>query len=775
MYEYNNRSTLKKYKIALAYLFTICGFGALMYGIYILGKGLESGRILHKTALETNSVSQFVLGLWHNLQGPLALLLAQIITIIIVARILGWLSLKIGQPAVIGEIIAGIMLGPSFAGAFLPDFSTALFPAQSLGNLQLLSQIGLILFMFIVGMELDLKKLKNRANDVVLISHASIILPFTLGFGLSYFIFIFLSLAGLLFISFVLFMGVAMSITAFPVLARIVHERGLQKTPLGTIAITCAAVDDVTAWCLLAAVVAVAKAGSLLSTVFTLLMAILYILVMVKVIKPFLNRVGDLHPSRENLSKPVIAIFLCTLIISSYFTEVIGLHALFGAFVAGTIMPDNARFKNLLNEKIEDLAVILLLPLFFVFTGLRTQVGLINDFNLVGVTLLIILVAIIGKFAGGAIAARFVGQNSVQILSIGALMNTRGRMELVVLNIGYDLGILSPEIFSMMVIMALVTTFMTGPALNLINRLFSNNKREVPTEIRHMSKYKVLVAFAKPEKGVTLLRLAHSFIKNTKDNSLVTVLHLTPNKELSQEQVDEYEHDSFAPVVNEARLLDQKITSLFKVSNDIMSDIPEVANKGDYDLLLLGIGQSIYEGSMLGRILGFTTRIIGPERVHAKKSIDKWFDKLPFEESTRLVLSKSEVPVGILLDKNLVKTDHVFIPVFENGDAYLISYAQKLISNTGTQVTVFDVAGSIKDTELKETIRAIEQIAPNHINLIKDQEFEVSLLQNQDLVIISIASWKKLFESHSKWLTTFPSVLIIYEPFKASKLSASAK
>jgi len=317
----------------------------------------------------------------------------------------------------------------------------------------------------------DLKKLKNRANDVVLISHASIILPFTLGFGLAYFIYTSFAPAGVSFISFGLFMGVAMSITAFPVLARIVHERGLQKTPLGTIAITCAAVDDVTAWCLLAAVVAVAKAGSLLSTVFTLLMAILYILVMVKVIKPFLNRVGDLHPSRENLSKPVIAIFLCTLIISSYFTEVIGLHALFGAFVAGTIMPDNARFKNLLNEKIEDLAVILLLPLFFVFTGLRTQVGLINDFNLVGVTLLIILVAIIGKFAGGAIAARFVGQNWLQSLSIGALMNTRGLMELVVLNIGYYLGFLSPEVFLVMVIKALVTNFMTGPALNLINRL----------------------------------------------------------------------------------------------------------------------------------------------------------------------------------------------------------------------------------------------------------------------------------------------------------------
>ena len=759
---------MKKYKIALAYLVTICGFVALMYGVFILGKGLEPGRLLTKTTMEANSLAQLLLGLWHNIQSPLALLLAQIVTIIIVARILGWLSLKIGQPAVIGEIVAGILLGPSFVGAFLPAFSAALFPVQSMGNLQLLSQIGLILFMFIVGMELDFKTLKNRAEDAVFISHASIIFPFTLGLVLAYFIYTTFAPIGVSFLAFGLFMGVAMSITAFPVLARIVHDRGIQKTPLGVVSITCAAVDDVTAWCLLAAVVAVAKAGSMMSTVFTLLLAILYIFLMIKVIRPFLNRVGELYPSRENLSKPVIAIFLLTLIISSYFTEVIGLHALFGAFVAGTVMPDNVRFKNLLIEKIEDVAVILLLPLFFVFTGLRTQIGLINDINLLGITGLIILVAVTGKFIGGALAAKFVGQNWHQSLSIGALMNTRGLMELVVLNIGYDLGILTPEIFSMMVIMALVTTFMTGPSLNLINKLFAKQHSATQTEIRQVSKYKVLVAFAKPEKGVVLLRLAHSFVKKMNDNALITLLHLTPNKELSQAQIDKYEHDSFAPVITEAKMLEQKITALFKVSNDIMSDIPELANKGDYDLLLLGIGQSIYEGSLLGRILGFTTRIIGPERIHSKKGMDKWFEKLPFEESTRLVLSKSEVPVGILLDKNLAKTDKVFIPVFETGDAFLIRYAQKLISNSGSQITVFDVAGSINDSEIKETIRAIEHNASNHINLLPDQEFDASMLQNQDLVIISIASWKKLFDSRSRWFTAFPSVLIMYEPVYGS-------
>jgi Kef-type K+ transport system membrane component KefB len=758
---------MKRLKIVFVYLITVSGFLALIYGIFILGKRLETVDVLPKTIAETNAMAGFLLSLWHNIQSPLALLLAQIITIIIAARILGWLAVKIGQPAVIGEIIAGILLGPSFVGAFLPVFSSALFPVQSLGNLHFLSQIGLILFMFIVGMELDFKTLKNRAKDAVIISQMSIVIPFTLGLGLAYFLYNSYAPQGIPFLSFGLFIGIAMSITAFPVLARIVHERGIQKTPLGAMVITCAAVDDITAWSLLAAVVAVAKAGSALSSIFTILLAVIYVLVMLKVIRPFLNRVGDLHPTRENLSKPVIAIFLGTLIVSAYLTEIIGLHALFGAFMAGAIMPQNIRFKNLLIEKIEDVAVILLLPLFFVFTGLRTQIGLINDFNLLGITGIIILVAVTGKFVGSALAARLVGQNWQDSLSIGALMNTRGLMELVVLNIGYDLGILSPEIFSMMVIMALVTTFMTGPTLNLINRFSAKKTSPVPADIPQLSKYKVLIAFAKPEKGIVLLRLAHSFVKRLNNNAMITVLHLSPNKELSQEQIDEYEHDSFAPVFDEAKRLDQKITSLFKVSNTIMTDITEVANKGEFDLLLLGVGQSIYEGSLLGRILGFTTRIISPDRIlHPAKGKDKWFGKLPFEESTRIVLSKSKVPVGILVGRHLRLTEKILIPFFDSTDEFLLKYAQKLISNSEAQITILDAIGSIKNPAVRESIRAIEQNTPNHINLILDQPPGINLFENQDLIIISLESWTKLLESKSEWLSKAPSILIIYEPDK---------
>jgi Kef-type K+ transport system membrane component KefB len=756
---------MKRFRnIFFLYSFTIGVFSALMYWIVQRGKFLETGRNVQIPDNGASQWNEFLDTLSQNLTHPLALLLAQIITIIMVARLLGWVCKKIGQPTVIGEIAAGILLGPSFVGMYFTGFSAALFPVESFGNLQFLSQIGLILFMFMVGMELDLKTLKNKAFDAFIISQTSIIVPFALGMGLAYFIYIFFAPNGVQFLSFGLFIGIAMSITAFPVLARIVHERGIHKTRLGAIVITCAAVDDITAWCLLAAVIAITKAGSFESSVYIILLALGYVLLMFYVVKPFLKRVGDLYPSRENMSKPIVAIFFLTLILSSYATEIIGIHALFGAFLAGTIMPDNMKFRNILVEKIEDVALVLLLPLFFVFTGLRTEIGLLNDPFLWKIAGLIILVAVTGKFLGSALAAKFVGQNWHDSLSIGALMNTRGLMELVVLNIGYDLGVLNPQIFAMMVIMALVTTFMTGPALDLINRIFRKESNLVFDQISQISKYKVLISFANPEKGKILLRLANNLVKKMNSNAAITVMHLSPNNELNQVNIDEYEQDSFAPVIEESKILNQKITTLFKVTNDIMSEISEVANKGDYDLLLVGFGQSIFEGSFLGRILGFTTRIIDPDHIfNTFTGKEKLFERSPFEESTRIILAKTEVPVGILIDKKLTKTDRIFIPIFDLKDAYLIKYAQKLISNSGAQVTFLDANGQVKNSEVKETILEIGQIAPNHIRLLNQTVIEKEILQQHDLMIISIESWKKLIEKHTVWLTITPSVLIISE------------
>jgi len=754
---------MKAFKNGIFYIAIIGGFSLLMYWIAINGIDLEKGReIIMPENLKSHWL-EFLNAIMHNIKHPLAILLAQIITIILVARLFGWLFMKIGQPSVIGEIIAGIVLGPSLVGYYFPAFSGALFPAESIGNLQFLSQIGLILFMFVIGMELDLKVLKNKAHDAVVISHASIIIPFALGMGLAYFIYQSFAPEGIQFLSFALFLGIAMSITAFPVLARIVQERGIHKTKLGTVVITCAAADDITAWCILAAVIAIVKAGSFISSLYIIGMAALYVLAMIKVVRPFLKRVGDLHNSVENLSKPIVAIFFLTLIISSYATEIIGIHALFGAFMAGAIMPENVKFRNIFIEKVEDVALVLLLPLFFVFTGLRTEIGLLNDPYLWQITGLIIAVAVVGKFLGSALAAKFVGQNWKDSLTIGALMNTRGLMELIVLNIGLDLGVLSPKIFTMMVIMALVTTFMTGPSLDFINWLFKSKQEEVPKEISEIRKFKILISFGNPERGKLLLRLANGLIKKLNGNASLTAVHMTPSNELYHFNVETYERDSFAPLINEAKILNQKITTMFKASVDIDTEIVEVANAGDYDLLIIGVGKSIYDGTILGRFLGFTTRIINPDRiinqVTGKEGI---FENSPFDERTKTILLKSKVPVGVFIDKGLEKLDRIFIPIHSEQDDFLLNYAQKLINNSESQITIVDLNGVIKESlKMKEAIRAIEQNASNHIQLVNYKSIESENFDNYDLMLSSVENWKSLIDSKNSWTAELPSCLIL--------------
>ena len=517
-------------------------------------KALEASETITVVKTGKSSWDDFIASMQHSFQDPLAILLAQIITIIIVARFFGWVFKKIGQPSVIGEIIAGIVLGPSLVGMYFPEFSAALFPAESLGNLKFLSQIGLILFMFVIGMELDLKVLKNKANEAVVISHASIVIPFALGIGLAYFVYSSFAPEGVRFLSFSLFMGIAMSITAFPVLARIVQERGIHKTKLGAIVITCAAADDITAWCILAVVIAIVKAGTFVSSLYIIMLAVVYVLVMLFIVKPFLKRIGDIYNSKESLAKPVVAIFFLTLILSSYATEVIGIHALFGAFMTGAIMPDVAKFRTVFIEKVEDVSVILLLPLFFVFTGLKTEIGLINDPYLWKVTGFIILVAVVGKFFGSALAAKFVGQSWRDSLTIGALMNTRGLMELIVLNIGLELKVLTPAVFTMMVIMALVTTFMTGPALDLINYIFKTKDGIDTEEESNYNKYRILISFGNNEKGKSLLRLASSLVKKQKETATITAMHLSLSDEMHSFDMEDKEKNSFIPIIKESKL-----------------------------------------------------------------------------------------------------------------------------------------------------------------------------------------------------------------------------
>lgn len=754
---------LKKYKNTLFYLGVTGGFSALIYWIIEKGKLLE----LRKSNLVVNagndSFSDFVNSMLHNFKDPLAILLAQIVMIILVARIFGWFFKKIGQPTVIGEIIAGIVLGPSLVGMYFPEFSAALFPVASLGNLKFLSQIGLILFMFVIGMELDIKVLKNKASEAIVISHASIVIPFAMGIGLSYFVYNQFAPEGVEFLSFSLFMGIAMSITAFPVLARIVQERGIHKTRLGSIVITCAAADDITAWCLLAVVIAIVKAGDFVGSFYVISLALLYVLAMIFIVKPFLKRIGDLYAEKENIGKPVMAIFFLLLIISSYATEVIGIHALFGGFMMGAIMPDITKFRLIFIEKVEDVSVILLLPLFFVFTGLNTQVGLINDVYLWKVTAGIIAVAVIGKFLGSALAARFVGQNWHDSLTIGALMNTRGLMELIVLNIGLELKVLTPEVFTMMVIMALVTTFMTGPALDLLEFIFKDKSHRESIETIEEDKYRILISFGSNEKGKSLLRLANSLTKKQKKTSVITAMHLSQSDELHSFNMEEIEKETFEPIFDESDHLGVKLLTVFKVTNDIETEIADVANNGDYDLLLVGVGKSIFEGSLLGKVIGFTTRIINPDRLIDKfKGKEGLFENSPFDERTRQIVAKTKTPLGILIDNDFEALNQVFVPILKSDDAALIDYVQKMIYNNNSKINILDMNGFLKNNfVIQSAVAVLLQKFPNNISVISDKQLNTSFFKEQDLMLISLESWKSIIDANTNWLVDVSSVLII--------------
>ena len=402
---------------------------------------------------------------------PLALLIVQLLVIVLATQLAGAIATRLRQPAVVGEIAAGLMLGPSLLGQVSPAAAAFLFPDSSLGVLQLLSQLGIILFMFSVGLEVDFGHLRERAPTAVAVSHFSIVVPFLLGVVAALPLYSHYAPAGIPFHSFALFMGIALSITAFPVLARVLEERGMTKTPLGTTALACAAVDDVTAWSLLALVVTLATAGGAGGTLAMMVASLAaFTIVMVWAVRPAIGRLlGGAAPmaSMTLLTRGRMAQVLLLLFASALVTEIVGIHALFGAFLAGTIMPADRELRSQLRERFETLSSVFLLPIFFAYTGLRTQIGLLNDAANWAVCGAIILTAIVGKLLGSMLAARWSGATWHDAFVLGTLMNTRGLMELVALNVGYDLGILSPQMFTMLVVMALVTTVMTGPLLDL--------------------------------------------------------------------------------------------------------------------------------------------------------------------------------------------------------------------------------------------------------------------------------------------------------------------
>lgn len=758
----------KNVRTLLFYGLTLLIFGAVIYMVIGQGAGLRPELV--PSAKEVPSSLEQV---WQefretvvgNTHHELALLLVQILAILVVARAVGYLFNKIGQPSVVGEVVAGILLGPSLFGLWFPETFAAVFPLDSLGNLKYLSQIGLVLFMFVIGMELDLKVLSKRAHDAVVISHASIIIPYALGVGLSYFIYREMAPPTVSFLNFALFMGIAMSITAFPVLARIIQERGMQRSRLGTVALTCAAADDVTAWCILAAVIAIVKAGSGVSALFTLLASVMYILFMFKVLRPFLKRVGDIYSDRESIGKPVVALLLMVLIASAWTTEIIGIHALFGAFVAGVIMPENFNFRKVMINKLEDVSVTLLLPLFFVFTGLRTQIGLLSDGHLWWTCAAVIGVAVLGKFVGSAIAARFTGNNWRDSLTIGALMNTRGLMELVVLNIGYDLGVLGPEIFAIMVLMALVTTFMTGPALDLIERLLPEPAEPIAQPSPRTEKgWRVLLSFGQSQSGRTLLRLADQLTFKQQGRLHLTAMHLSPDTDVNPMDHGDFERESFRPIKKESELLGLDIQTVYKVSNDVPGEIIDVANTGGYDLLLVGAGKPLLRGTLLGELLGFTSRVIDPAKLigtlTGRETLLPTNDQL--DDNVRQFIDEVHGSVGIFIDKDFTMAQNVLLPVFTPGDRFLFSYAERLIRNVEARVTVLDATGlTQREPSLHEEAQRLMQLGQGRFSIMEHRTADKEFLERYDFMLISYTSWMQLAESRSVWLQYVPSTLII--------------
>ena len=458
-------------------------------------------------------------------------LLLQIGVILLAGRLLGLAFRRLGQPSVIAEILAGILLGPSLLGAASPAALAALFPADTLPVLGTVSQLGLVFFMFLVGLEFDLGLLRGQGRTSLAISNAGIILPFALGAALSLVLYPTLAPAGVDTLPFGLFMGAAMSVTAFPVLARILAERRLIRTRIGAVALASAAVDDVTAWCLLAVVVAVASSTGLAAAAWTTGLAAVYVAFMWKVVRPMLARIGPRAGSA--VSSDLVAGVFLLLLASAAMTEWIGIHALFGAFLFGVVVPRERGLAAILVEKLEDLVTLVLLPLFFAYSGLRTQIGLLDSVGAWQTAGVIVLVATLGKFGGTALAARLTGLDTRTSAAVGVLMNTRGLMELVVLNVGLDLKVISPELFAMMVVMALVTTLATSPVLERIfpaARMLEEEAGSV-AEVVTPARPGLLLCISDPAMAASMVQLAEAWTR--RGRAAVWALHLTPVQRMS--------------------------------------------------------------------------------------------------------------------------------------------------------------------------------------------------------------------------------------------------
>lgn len=720
----------------LIYAVMLLLFGVLIYMAIEEGDRFSHHAVASSTVAEDTPFTMFCQFVTDNLHHPLSILLIQIIAVLLMVRLFGFLFKHIGQPGVIGEIVAGIVLGPSVLGYFFPDVFQALFPPESLTNLELLSQVGLVLFMFVIGMELDFSVLKNKINETLVISHAGILVPFFLGIVASYWIYEEYAAAQTAFLPFALFIGISMSITAFPVLARIIQERNMTKTSLGTLAIASAANDDVTAWCLLAVVIAIAKAGTFASALYAIGLTALYIIIMFMVVRPFLKKVGEVYANQEVINKTFVALILLILIISSTLTEIIGIHALFGAFMAGVVMPPSIGFRKVMMEKVEDIALVFFLPLFFAFTGLRTEIGLINSPALWGVCLLLITVAVVGKLGGCAVAARLVGESWKDSFTIGTLMNTRGLMELVALNIGYEMGVLPPSIFVILVIMALVTTFMTTPLLHLVERIFARR------EERLSAKLKLVFCFGRPESGRSLLSIFFLLFGKKMKAAQVVAAHFTVGTDLNPLNAEQYARDSFSLVDEKASELGLSVENRYRVTDKLVQDMIRLARKERPDMFLLGAG-SKYRPDTAG-----SNGVL-------------WLSL--FRDKIDDVMEQVKCPVAVFVNRGYSGSSPVSFVLGGVIDAFLLTYLESMLEG-GAQVHLF-----LFDTDDEAFRQSTDPILAKYSSQIRTQPFSgaanLTSAAKDGLLVMSHLSYTKLSEEEEVF-RDLPSLLVIRRPKK---------
>jgi Kef-type K+ transport system membrane component KefB/nucleotide-binding universal stress UspA family protein len=670
---------------------------------------------------------------------PIVLLLVQISLVLAACRVVGFLAARLGQPQVVGEMLAGILLGPTLLGVVAPDALGAggwLFPTASLGALNVLSQVGIILFLFLIGLELDPKLIRGRGHAAVVISQTSIIAPLLLGIGLTFYLFHRHFGGAHRFLPVALFMGAAMSVTAFPVLARILTERNLTRTRVGAIAITCAAVDDMSAWCLLAFVTAVANAeGQVGRAVVTLAMALAYAGVMLLAIRPFLVRLQGVFDRKGRLSQNVFALIMFLVLLSALTTEAIGIHALFGAFMIGAVMPKGTRFVGAIVERLEDFVVVFLLPLFFAYTGLKTQIGLLNSWGAWGDAALIILVACAGKFGGATVAARACGLPLREASAIGILMNTRGLMELVILSIGRDLGVITPPVFAMMVIMALVTTALTTPVLAWVypRKLFGPIITPIRTptaspSVRKDGKFTVLIPVSQPKSGGPLLNLANLVTSGSGNGKRILALHLRPpvDREAYRSGLDDSivpsTDESLAPLISYGKQHKIPVDPITFTSVDVPGDIAQVSAEREADLVLIGFHNPVFGKALLGGTVAS-------------------------------VLRSAETDVAVFIDRGFTQAKRVLVPFLGTShDRLALELAGRVARAAGATITVLHVISPVERVSATPTgaRQAVDRVFddPTQPNAVEfrtvERETPVSAVldaagEDFDLVVIGVA------------------------------------